>query len=286
MGVAFAAIGAAAISGAKALTDMSVNAAAYADNMITASSVTGLSTESLQAYNYAADLVDVSMETMTKSMAKQVKSMASARDGSKAYAEAYKQLGVSVTDANGQLRDSETVYWECIDALGAIENETERDALAMQLFGKSAQELNPLIAQGSEGIAALTEEAKAMGAVMSEESLAKLGAFDDSIQRLSAGSEAAKNALGLVLLPELQTLADSGVSLLGEFTSGMIQAEGDWTKISEVIGNTVGGFAQMLMDALPNIIQVVGSILSALGNAIVENLPMLIENAGQIVFAI
>ena len=199
MGVAFAAIGAAAISGAKALTDMSVNAAAYADNMITASSVTGLSTESLQAYNYAADLVDVSMETMTKSMAKQVKSMASARDGSKAYAEAYKQLGVSVTDANGQLRDSETVYWECIDALGAIENETERDALAMQLFGKSAQELNPLIAQGSEGIAALTEEAKAMGAVMSEESLAKLGAFDDSIQRLSAGSEAAKNALGLVL---------------------------------------------------------------------------------------
>ena len=79
-----------------------------------------------------------------------------------------------------------------------------RDAVAMQLFGKSAQELNPLIAQGSEGIAALTEEARTMGAVLSEESLAKLGAFDDSIQRLSSGSEAAKNALGLVLLPQLQ----------------------------------------------------------------------------------
>lgn len=59
------------------------------------------------------------------------------------------------------------MYWEVIDALGEVSNETERDAIAMQLFGKSAQDLNPLIAQGSEGIAALTEEAKRMGAVLS-----------------------------------------------------------------------------------------------------------------------
>ena len=286
MGVAFVAIGTAAVGAAKALTDMSVGAASYADNILTASTVTGMSAESLQAYTYAAELVDVSTETLTKSMAKQVKSMSSASEGSKAYAEAYQKLGVSVTDANGQLRDSETVYWECIDALGQVSNETERDALAMQLFGKSAQELNPLIAQGSEGIAALTEEAKAMGAVLSEESLSQLGAFDDSLQRLKAGSSAAKNALGLVLLPQLQTLADDGVSLLGEFTSGLVQANGDWEQISQVIGNAIGSATQMLMDALPNIISVVSEIVSSVGSAIVDNLPMIIETAGQIVFSI
>lgn len=286
LATAFAAVGAAAISAAKSLTTMSVDAAAYADEILTASTVTGMSTESLQAYKYAADLVDVSLDTLTKSMAKQVKSMDSARDGSSAYAEAYQTLGVSVTDANGNLRDSETVYWECIDALKNIENETERNSVAMQIFGKSAQELNPLIAQGSSGIAELTEEAKRMGAVMSEDALSSLGSFDDSIQRLKAGSSAAKNALGTVLLPELQLLADGGVDLIGEFTRGINETNGDWGKISEVIGNSIGSLAQMVLDALPKIITTVQEILTALLTAITDNLPMIVESAGQIVFAL
>jgi ribosomal protein L12E/L44/L45/RPP1/RPP2 len=88
---------------------MTVEAAAYADEMLTQSTVTGMSVESLQAYSYAADLVDVSLDTLTGSMAKNVKSMSSAADGSAKYADAYARLGVSVTDANGNLRDSEDV---------------------------------------------------------------------------------------------------------------------------------------------------------------------------------
>lgn len=286
MGAALAAIGTAAISAGKALVDMTVEAAAYADEMLTQSTVTGMSVESLQAYSYAANLVDVSLDTLTGSMAKNVKSMASAADGSAKYADAYAQLGVSVTDANGNLRDSEEVYWEVIDALGNVQNETERDALAMQLFGKSAQDLNPLIAQGSEGIAALTDEAHRMGAVLSEESIAKLGAFDDSVQRLKQGSEAAKRVMGTVLLPQLQDLADDGVSLLGEFTSGLVEAGDDFDKISEVIGNTVGGLADMIMEHLPKIIQVGMDIVMAIGNAIIENLPTIVDCASSIMLTL
>src|SRR5574344_2713075 len=273
MGVALAAIGTAAVAAGKALVDMTVNAAAYADDMITQSTVTGMSVESLQAYSYAADLVDVSLDTLTGSMAKNVKSMSNAAQGSAKYADAYAQLGVAVTNTDGSMRDSEEVYWECIDALGNISNETERDALAMQLFGKSAQDLNPLIAQGSEGIAALGDEAHRMGAVLSEESIEKLGAFDDSVQRLKQGSAAAKRVMGTVLLPQLQTLADEGTTLLGDFTSGLVDAGDDFGKISEVIGNTVGGFADMIIKHLPKMIRVVRDVVMALGNAIVENLP-------------
>lgn len=286
MGVAFAAIGTAAIGAGKALVDMTVEAAAYADEMLTQSTVTGMSVESLQAYSYAADLVDVSMETLTGSMAKQVKSMSNARDGSAKFADAYAKLGISVADSNGQLRDSETVYWETIDALGKISNETERDALAMQIFGKSAQELNPLIAQGSAGIAALTEEAKRMGAVLSEESIEKLGAFDDSVQRLKQGSEAAQRVMGTVLLPQLQTLADDGVSLLGDFTSGLVEAGDDFDKISEVIGSTVGGLVDMIMENLPRIIQVGMDIVMAIVSSIVEKLPTIVDCASSIVMTL
>lgn len=159
-------------------------------------------------------------------------------------------------------------------------------ALAMQIFGKSAQELNPLIAQGSAGIEELTEEAKRMGAVMSEDSLNALGKFDDSIQRLKAGSAAAKNMLGTVLLPQLQVLADDGVALLGEFTRGLSEANGDWTKISGVIGNTVGSLVNMLMENLPKLIQVGLDIVTSIGGAIVENLPVIIDAAVQIVMTL
>ncbi len=286
MGTAFVAVGAAAIGAAKSLTDMTVGAAAYADEILTMSTVTGLSTESLQAYKYAAELVDVSMETLTGSMSKQVKSMANARDGSAKFADAYAKLGISVTDSSGQLRDSETVYWETIDALGKISNETERDALAMQIFGKSAQELNPLIAQGSEGIAALTEEAKRMGAVMSDDSLNALGKFDDSVQRLKAGAGAAKNAMGTILLPQLQTLADDGVSLLGDFTRGLNEAGGDFGKISDVIGDAIGGIADMILENLPKIMEVAVDIVMALINSITNNLPMIIEVASSVIFTL
>ncbi len=286
MGTAFVAVGAAAVGAAKSLTDMTVGASEYADNILTMSSVTGMSAGSLQAYQYAAELVDTSLETLTGSMAKNVRSMSSAQSGTGKMADAYKALGVSVTDSNGNLRDSETVYWEAIDALGSVSNETERDALAMQLFGKSAQELNPLIEQGSSGIAALTDEAERMGAVMSEESLAALGKFDDSVQRLKSGGAAAKNVLGMVLLPQLQVLADSGVSLLGTFTGGLAEANGDWTKISGVIGTTVGSLVSMLMAQLPQIIQLALSIVSSIGGAILANLPLLVDAASQIVMTL
>lgn len=135
---AFTAVSAAAVAAGKALVDMAVEGAAYADTVLTESTVTGIATDKLQEYMYAAELVDVSTDTLTKSMAKQIKSMKSATDGSKTMVAAYDALGVSVTDANGNLRDSDTVYWELIDALGAVENETERDALAMTILGKSA----------------------------------------------------------------------------------------------------------------------------------------------------
>lgn len=286
MGAALVAIGAAAVGAGKALVDMTVGASEYADEILTMSTVTGMSTDSLQAYKYAAELVDVSMETLTGSMAKQVKAMSSARDGSAKFVDAYDKLGVSVADSSGQLRDSDTVYWETIDALGNIANETERDALAMQIFGKSAQELNPLIAQGSAGIAELTEEAKRMGVVMSEDSLSALGKFDDSIQRLKGGAEGAKNALGMVLLPQLQLLADDGVDLLGNFTRGLNEAGGDWGKISDVIGETVGGIVTMIMENIPKIIQLGLDIVMSIGGAIVDNLPIIIDAAVSIVMTL
>lgn len=282
----FAAVSAAAVAAGKALVDMAVEGAAYADTVLTESTVTGIATDKLQEYMYAAELVDVSTETLTKSMAKQIKSMKSVQDGSKTMVAAYDALGVSVTDSNGNLRDSDTVYWELIDALGNVKNETERDALAMQVLGKSAQELNPLIEAGAGRMKELGDQAREAGYVVSDEMLAAYGALDDNIQYLKVGAEGAKNALGTVLLPVLTELSGTGVDLLSEFTKGIQDANGDIGKMSDVIGEILPKALDAVMEYVPELLEVIGSIIGALGQAIIDNLPVIVESASGIIVSI
>ena len=208
-----------AMDAVRALMEAGRAAAAYADEILTASTVTGLSTDTLQEYAYAADLIDTDLEDVEKALARNVKSMSSAQSGSKAYAEAYEKLGVSVTDANGNLRSSEEVFWDCIDALGKVQNETEADAIAMQIFGKSARDLNPLIQVGSEGFRNFADEAHEAGAVLSGDTLDSLGKVDDSLQRLDSQMSAFKNAAGAAIAPVLGTLAEGATAVLKALTS-------------------------------------------------------------------
>lgn len=286
LAASIAAVSAAAIAAGKALVDMAVDGAAYADTVLTEATVTGIATDKLQEYMYAAELVDVSTETLTKSMAKQIKSMKSASDGSAAYADAYTQLGVSVTDANGNLRDSDDVYWELIDSLGQVQNETERDALAMQLLGKSAQELNPLIEAGGQRMQELGKQAQEAGYVLSGDMLAAYGALDDNLQLLKVNSEGAKNALGTVLLPVLTELSGTGVDLLAEFSKGISDANGDIGKMSDVISDILPKALDAVMEYVPELLEVIGSIIGTLGQAIIDNLPVIVESASQIVLSL
>lgn len=138
-------MGTAVIGVVGSLGKLAINAGKTADDLNTMAKTTGLSTKELQEFAYASDLIDVSVETLSGALKKTTASMISAQSGTGKQAEAFKKLGVSITDANGNLRDNNDVFQDAIKALGQVGNETERDAIAMQLFGKSATELNPLI---------------------------------------------------------------------------------------------------------------------------------------------
>ena len=201
----------AAVSGT--LTTLAVKAGQLSDDLHTLSDTTGLSMETLQKFQYASDLIDVSLETLTGSMSRMIRTMNTARQGNKQAQEAFDQLGIAITDANGQLRDGETVFNETIKALGNIANETERDAIAMQIFGRSARDLNPLIKGGADRLRELGEEAKAAGLIMSDEALGDVLEFNDELDKLKATTKATGTQLGItvgrIMLPALQKLSQT-----------------------------------------------------------------------------
>lgn len=251
--VAFAA---ALIKVADAAFDMTVAQAAAADDLLTMAAQTGIATGTLQELAYAQELVDVSLDTMTGSMARNIRSMNSARNGSKELNEAYRDLHVRITDGNGQLRDSEDVYWDVIEALGKVKNETERDAYAMQIFGKSAQDLNPLIKMGADGLEQFRKEAREMGYVMSDEMLASLGSVDDAVQRFNNSSAAAKNTLAGALAPAVSGFIDEGNHLVGVL-SEIVDKSGLDDFLTAIITSGSG-----ILKSLEPIMEILGPLVS------------------------
>lgn len=226
-----AALAAAIVSAERALIDITRESAAYADEILTMSTATGIATESLQEYTYAADLLDVSVETITGSQARLIRSMGAAQEGTAAQADAFAKLGVTYQNTDGSLRNAEEVFWDTIDALGQMQNETERDAIAMDLLGRSAQDLNPLIKAGSDRMAELADEAHEMGYVLDDEALGVLGEVDDAMQRFNRTTEAAKNKLAVEFAPSMTEAMETLTGLVQDLgtalaDSGVVSAFG------------------------------------------------------------
>lgn len=227
----------------QAFADTVKDSAAYADNILTLATNTGIAAETLQEYQYMAELTDTSLETITGSMAKLIRNMQNAKNGTGNAAAAFAAMGVSVTDANGELRDNEEVFTEVIDKLGKMSNETQRDAYAMDIFGKSAQDLNSLIAVGKDGIAAFAKEAHDMGYVLDEETLSSLGAVDDALVRLDNFMTMIKNTIGAALAPAVTELADS----LQAWAQSV-----DWEQVGQDVAEVGGAIKDFVMFVLEN----------------------------------
>lgn len=228
------------------------DSAQYADQILTDSVKFNMSTDSLQEYAYMAELVDVDLGTVTGSMSKLTKQMGAAAGGSDAAKDAFASLGVSIYNSNGELRNADEVFLDVIDALGQIQNPTERDTVAMGLFGKSAHELNPLIAQGSEGISAFAQEAHEMGAVLDGEALGALGDMDDGFQRLTQAGTALKNTIGVALAPVI-TQITTGITNLSKWFQSLDQN-------TQTVIVTIAGLVAAVVPAIAIVVKVIETI--------------------------
>jgi phage-related protein len=297
---------AAAVAGVGlAIGKLVTDSAELAGELTDTSLQTGISTERLQELAYVGDQVGTSAETVTGSLSKLTRSMDTAQEQQKKFndelasgkmedeinvpiemAAAFNGLGVAFTDAQGNLRDSETVFAEVIDALGGVANETERDALAMEIFGKSAMELNPLIKAGSDEIARLSEEARTVGAVMSEDTVAGLESFGDTLASLKAGLQGTLGELAGAFAPAFQGLANTAQTYLGQFSEIVRGADGDLVKMAKGVGDLIGDIANDIATRAPEFLEAGLNIIQGILNAITENLPKLLEAAIDIIHSL
>ena len=190
-----------------AIGGLAINPAKSADELNTLAKQTGFSVEELQKFQYASDLVDVSLSDITGAATKLKKAVSS---DSKELA----ALGVKTKNADGTFRDINDIFYDTLAALGGIQNETERDAAAMAIFGKSADSLAGIVDDGGKALKDLGKEAEDMGLIMSGETVASLNEVNDKIDKLKAQAKARLAETGAKAMEALTPVLEKVVGLL------------------------------------------------------------------------
>ena len=248
-----------------------------ADDLNTLSKQTGLSTDSLQKMKYASDLVDVSVEDITGAVTKMKKGMASAPD-------AFESLGVSVTNADGSMRDAESVFTDTLKALSEIDNETERDQKAYEIFGKSADQLAGIIDDGGAALKEYGDQAEELGLIMSGDTLDALNEVNDKVDQSKAQIGAAAGELGATIMEGLLPLVDPIVEGIQKVTEFIKNLTPEQTNLILAIAGAVAVIGPLLT-IIGGIISAVGTIMS-LAPVIMGVLGAILSPIGLVVAAI
>lgn len=232
------------------------NAIQTADDLATLSKRSGLSTDMLQKFAYASDMVDVSTDELVGAMTKMKKNMGD-------NPAAFEALGVSVTNADGTFRSLEEVFYDSLAALSQIGDETERDLAAMDLFGKGADTLATIIDDGGVGLQEYGARAQELGLILSEDTIGKLTSTGDTIDEMKARATATLTEVGAQLLENLAPTIDTIVEKIGEVVAWLGTLDSDTLNTILTVAGVIAAISPVA-GLIAGITTAIGGVTSAI----------------------
>ena len=203
----------AGFSGA-AVKDATVGLADLEDEVSKFTATTGIAGSEFKRFQYLAKLSNVPFESLTGSMGKLNKQIYDAANGKgKDLAGLFSRLGIKMRDSNGQLRSAADMLPELADAFQRNENPVVRARMGMALFGKSWQEIMPMLAEGSAKINERMARFKELGLEVKDvaafdRQMEAAGKFGDKLDDLGFVAKGFQNTIAAGLLPVITPLID------------------------------------------------------------------------------
>ena len=205
--------GALAIAGAMAAAGGAIATAmagviTRAGDMYELSQALGLTVEDLSRMTYAAELSGVQIEGLEKAIKKLSVSLFDAsQSGTGAAANAFRMLGISAVDAEGNVRPVIDVMGDLADRFSKMPGGAEKTALAIRVFGKAGADMIPMLNEGRDGLQEMYDEAQRLGIVLDTETAASAEALGDELTRLNAAKDGVITKITTGMLPALRSMA-------------------------------------------------------------------------------
>jgi len=197
----------------------------YGDHLEKTAQKTGVAVESLSAYKLGAELAGTSQDGLISGLQRLQKNMGAAlRSPTSAAAVAFKNLGMEFQNADGSLRDVDEMLPEIAENMRQMEDGTLKTQIAMDLMGRQGAELIPFLNQGADGLAAMREEAEALGIVFSQEDAVAAAQFNDALTRLGTTFNGFVQQATRAYLPTFLSIAE-GANLAAREILGLNEAQ-------------------------------------------------------------
>lgn len=251
LSVSAAAIGAAVAAAGMALWRLAEQTTEAFGAFEDMSQRTGIAASELHALSLAAEQTSSDFDAIVTGLRRMPSFLEDARNGMASATRTMDALGVSVADFEGL--SPEDSFFRMVDALGTMEDETRRAALAQDVFGRGAMALIPLIEEGSGGLRDFAREARRTGMVLDDEAYAAADRFQDALARMQAQMQAALMEGIEPLLPELQAMAESIVTIASEGIPLLIQAAGELAPMLDFIAEKALRIAENMINMQTNI---------------------------------
>lgn len=278
-----AGIVAAAGAGAAALYGVATKSAETADHIDKMSQKIGISRTAYQELDFILSQNGMSVDQLQGGMKKLVNTMQSAQDGNKTAAATFAELGVSVTDSTGALRNQEDVFYEAIAALQGMENETERNAIANDLFGKSASEMAPLLNAGAGSMEELRQKAHDLGLVLSDETINAGVAFTDTMDQTKRALSSVTTQLGAEVMPIINDLLQWVLSHMPEIQAVIKVCFDAIEIVVKAAGKVIGWLAGIFEKHFPAMKDFVQKAFTAIKGFWDSNLKPCLEAIGNFI---
>ena len=203
LGGAFATVAATVKSSISTFTD-------YASAAQDAALKVGGTARDIQRYGYAAKMSGSSQEELNACLGIFSKNLANAAQGkNKTLVNVFKQLGISMTDANGKMRTTTELLPDIANAMRSQATESQKAYIATQLFGRGGQSLIQMLEGGAEGLNALTAEAERMGIVVDQDGVDSAKAFGDNLDRLKFSLLGVSLSIGQHIIPIIEPMINA-----------------------------------------------------------------------------
>lgn len=228
---------------------------------------TGISRERFQELSFAAKLSGSSAETLGGALQKMQINIGAATAGSKELTQMFKGLGINIKDTSGKLKSSDALFDTFVDRISKIKDPSLQAQAAVKIFGKSATELLPLIRGGSVGLKEMSDEARRLGVVISDDAVREGEVFGDTLDTIHAALSGVGNTIGSSLVPQLNKLGNQLIETIVKYRP---QIEAFATAFAENLpGNIekVTGFLGDLYDGAQPVIQIFSSLSDTFGAA-------------------
>lgn len=225
---------------AKALVMSEISGGDWAREIMMGAAEAGVSVEEYQARLYAQAVSGIDTSSITEGIKKTTENLATTDTE---LLKLYNDLGISTRNADGSVRDATDTFWDSVDALKGIEDQTTRSIYAQKLLGDQYMKLRALVDLGSEGYEKLIEEGKE-SAVVTEDSVKALSDMDAVVEKTKATAQKIGHTVQAELAPGFTQLAEAVSKILEDFDAFLSSEEGknvlsqwnqDITSIAEIV---------------------------------------------------